>query len=247
VKPVSDQEGAIFFTHIPKTGGTTLDRTLFRTGLDREEIRRPRGYRDLLFNQESFRYLPGHHPYGIHRWSSMSDARYYTMLRDPVERAISFYYECLWPRDGKKVADHPEHPTAWRHDLVEFYQIPRFQNVQARMLAGLWADYLGRYVSIDRMGMGAFVVSAAKRHLEEKYEGFGVTERFEKSRQWMASTLGCNVPPIRKKHKTNPERPTAEDLTDSQRDALRRLNRLDVEVYKFACDLFEQRHPASKA
>jgi hypothetical protein len=153
----------------------------------------------------------------------------------------------LWPRGEKKVADHPEHPTAWRHDLVEFYQIPRFQNVQARMLAGIWADYLGRYVSIDRMGMRALVVSSAKRHLEDRYEAFGITEHFERSRQWMASTLDCDVPSIQEKYKSNPERPTAEDLSDSQRDALRRLNRLDVEVYEFACDLFEKRHTPSKA
>jgi len=68
----------------------------------------------------------------------MSEApRYYTMLWNSVGRAISCRYECLWPRDGKKVADHPEHATAWRHDLMDFYRIPRFQNVQARMLAGV--------------------------------------------------------------------------------------------------------------
>jgi hypothetical protein len=169
------------------------------------------------------------------------------MLRDPVERAISFYYECLWPRDGKKVADHPEHPTAWKYDLVDFYRIPRFRNVQARMLAGICATYIGRYISLDQMGVGSIVVSAAKRHLWDDYEAFGITERFEKSQQWMAATLGRDVPPIQQKHKTNPERPTADDLTVDQRAELRRLNRLDVKVYEFACDLFEQRHAVSKA
>ena len=234
--------GAVFFTHIPKTGGTSLRKTLFQKVFSEKEMYQPRGYRALLFERSSFEYLGGHRPYGVHRLSTESDApRYYTMLRDPVERAISFYYECLWPRGDKKVADHPEHATAWRHDLVEFYRIPRFQNVQARMLAGVWADLLGRYVSLDRIGIGAAVASAAKRHLRNQYEAFGITEEFEESRQRIASTLGHDPPPLEKKHKTNPDRPTADDLSTSERRALRRLNRLDADVYDFARELFDEK------
>lgn len=137
--PVKEAE-TIFFTHLPKTGGTSLEKTLFRKVFSTEEIYQPRGYWAMLSDQRSFRYLGGHRPYGVHLLSTqVSSPRYYTMLRDPVERAISFYYECLWPRGNKKVADHPEHATAWRHDLVDFYRISRFRNVQARMLAGLCA------------------------------------------------------------------------------------------------------------
>ncbi len=238
---MSELDETIFFTHIPKTGGTSLSRTLFRKTFSDEEIYRPKGYWAMLSDQCSFQYLGGHRPYGVHRLSAdASIPRYYTMLRDPVERAISFYYECLWPRGGKKVADHPEHATAWRHDLVEFYRIPRFRNVQARMLAGLWANILGRYISLDHMGMGTVVTSAAKRRLKEKYVAFGITERFEESRQWIAASLGVDVSPTENKHKTNPDRPTADDLSAAQRDALRRLNRLDIELYDFACELFER-------
>jgi len=112
--------------------------------------------------------MPGHLPYGIHRFvSGEGQPRYYTMLRDPVERAISFYYECLWPRGDKKVADHPEHATAWKHDLIDFYQIPRFRNVQTRMIAGTWANYFGQYVAFDRIGLGKMVLSIAKTHLKK--------------------------------------------------------------------------------
>ncbi len=233
---------AVFFTAIPKTGSTSLYETLFREIYPAEEVYRPNGYWSMLFDKHTSRYLGGHWPYGVHRLSArVGTPRYYTMLREPVERAISFYYECLWPRGDKKVADHPEHATAWRHDLVEFYRIPRFRNVQARMVAGLWADILGRYVSLDRMGMGTFVTSTAKRHLQEDYSAFGITERFGESRQWIADSLGVDVAPIEEKHKTNPDRPTAEDLTEDQRATLRRLNRLDVEIYEFALDLFDRR------
>lgn len=127
------------------------------------------------------------------------------------------------------MADYPEHATAW------------FRNVQTRMIAGLCASYLGRYVAPDRVGLGGVVLSTAKRHLDEEYRAFGLTERFQASRRWMADTLGLEISPIEKQYKTNPERPTADELPSSKREALRRLNRLDVAFYDYALDLFDQK------
>jgi len=161
------------------------------------------------------------------------------MLRDPIERALSFYYECLWPRVGKKVADHPEHATAWKHDLVDFYRIPRFRNVQTRMIAGVESSYIGRYLAHDAVGLGNVILSVAKRHLQEEYRAFGILERFDESKQWMADTQGWSPSPVEMKYKTHADRPTSDDLSERQRDDLRNLNRLDVEFYDFARKLFK--------
>jgi hypothetical protein len=156
-----------------------------------------------------------------------------------VERIISFYYECLWPRPYEKVSQHPEHARAWKHGLVDFCRIYRFRNVQTKMLAGLLPDYLGRHMSVDVPGIRDVVLSAAKRHLESKYAAFGLTEHFEESRAWISHTLGWDIKPKQRRRAAYPDRPSAEDLNDDDRATLRHLNRLDIELYAFASDLFD--------
>jgi hypothetical protein len=164
---------------------------------------------------------------------------YCTVLRDPVERVISFYYECLWPRPYEKVSQHPEHARAWKHGLIDFCRIYRFRNVQTKMLAGILPDYVGRYMSVDVPGIRGKILSAAKRHLRDAYVAFGITERFEEGRDWISAELGWDVEPTQRRRAAYPDRPTAEDLSDDERATLRRLNRLDVELYAFAADLFD--------
>src|SRR5690242_18605361 len=100
--------------HIRKTGGTSLNSAIkhsFRpdeifelyadgdcehTGLDTASIQ---GISTLLtdFGLDRLRYVSGHVPFGVHRLFG-SDAKYLTLIRDPVDRVISTFF---WFRDGR--------------------------------------------------------------------------------------------------------------------------------------------------
>ena len=169
---------------------------------------------------------------------------YFTILRDPIERAISHYYNILHPRGDKDVPDHPDYEVARTHDLLEFYQLPRFQNLQTRMIAGIAAARLGRFVDLNETRwLGEIVLRLATRNLRTTYTGIGLTERFEETARRFAGRLNVAYEPRENKSKVVPDRPRADDLSAAERDALRQLNRLDMELYDVARTLFTQKQP----
>ena len=124
----------IVFTHIDKTAGTSFIDTLitpnYPDGIG--GIMQGAGFKGNLFALLSRPALIiGHTPYGLHHFTRRP-VDYVTFLRDPIDRAVSFYYFLKSPFFPP---GHP-HPFA-RHahavGLAEFYQDRHFQNWQTRL------------------------------------------------------------------------------------------------------------------
>jgi hypothetical protein len=110
------------------------------------------------------------------------------------------------------------------------------------MTAGIAADRLGRFVDLNEGNwVGQVVLHIATRNLRTAYTGIGLTERFEETARRFAARLGFTYEPRENKSKVVPDRPEADDLSSAQRDALRRTNRLDVELYEVARTIFTQK------
>ena len=157
--------------------------------------------------------------------------RYFVMLRDPVDRAISQYY-------FTKMADtawysHPDLEEVKTNDLTDFYRKPTRQNLQTRFVAGLAWEWVGRHVSLNGR-LGSLVLKRAKRNLLQKYEAFGLKERFEESAHLIGTRLGVEPELPEKRHKKTRERPSKEDLSEGVLRQLRELNSLDVALYECA-------------
>ena len=69
---INFKDKVFFFTHIPKTAGTTIQKNLFLTNISFDSIRNMAGLKDLIFNPRPFNYLAGHYPYGRERGESVS-------------------------------------------------------------------------------------------------------------------------------------------------------------------------------
>lgn len=168
----------LVFTHIPKTGGTTLDHIVravsavlrkqgkrLRFARDGAVPRKERNQQllnlDSLSDEElaSYDYLSGHFPFGIHR-RLPRPALYVALLRDPVTRLLSQVRFGLdhskWPRDTSVTA------------LIEQGRL--IDNLQTRQIAGI----------ADRdMPCTTATLATALENLRSHYAVVGITERFD--------------------------------------------------------------------
>jgi hypothetical protein len=228
----------LIFIHLPKAGGTTL------MGAIIARYRAGRGFRftGLQSRTEEFKALPpeerakfdivhGHVHFGIHKWLP-DPAIYATMLRDPVDRIISHYYF---------VKASPEH---YLHDLLQSHRWSLEQyategvnwetdNDQVRWLTE------AEHSQVPLGQVSRSLLEEAKWNLQNAMTAFGLVERFDESLECFRRSFGWPDLTCERVKNVNTERPRS-PLPQRTIDAIRRTNRWDVELYEFACELFER-------
>lgn len=224
---------AAFFTHIPKTAGTSVWASTFHKKFADENVRRFQGYWDLLMNQKSFRALYGHYAYGVHLFRPTVAPLYFVMLREPVSRLLSYYYfykqSTAYESDVYQEAD--------TKSFTEFCANPRHQNVQTRFVAGVWWEYVGKKLSLNN-AVGRYTLEQARRNLTTRYTAFGLKSQFRPSVELFARILNVESQIPEKRHHNTDGRPRKEDLSDATIAAIRNFNTLDVTLYEYAVEHF---------
>jgi Galactose-3-O-sulfotransferase len=227
---------AIIFVHLPKCGGTTLNRLIeweysptqvlsidpsfFRWSY-RKVISLPR--RRLA----RMRAFQGHMPFGLHKILPQK-ATYLTVLREPVDRGISEYYYAL-----SRVV-HPEHRTIRRLSLDKYIQLTPYANVQTKLLAGQDSGY--DFLSGD---CNDTTLELAKQNLSEHFSLVGLTERFEETLALAKLLFGWKIRHYSSFNVTR-GRPTKDEVPAEIRNVIEERYRYDVELYRFAAALFQR-------
>src|SRR5690349_15074435 len=140
----------VIFLHVPKTGGTTLQHILrgcyprnqIWTFKDAGRDRQIEKFKQLSAEKrQGYRLIQGHLSFGFHRHLS-GDSIYITLLREPVARALSFYYY------ARSQPDHYLYRVLQDNDLTlktllkeHTATTQELFNLQTRMIAGSdWGD-----------------------------------------------------------------------------------------------------------
>ncbi|HEY9719795.1 MAG TPA: hypothetical protein V6C69_20110 [Trichormus sp.] len=242
---LSNPHNKVVFFHIPKTGGIT-----FRSVL--QSI-----YGNSFFNTvdpstaamraslEKYECIEIHcNPYqGVpnmnlclvqeRRWDLLTGTNIFTMFRDPVDQAISLY--CDLARQITHLEQHLGHLKyilpPFPRNLEEFAAAPWFGNAQINFLLAtqeLWPR------------LGPAHVHAVKNWLVDLQVHVGVTERFADSLQIFESVSGRRVPDGKVLFaNTNKQRPPLDSVPESVKRKLRNNNAIDMELYEFGRQLFE--------
>jgi hypothetical protein len=246
-----DPDCLIAFLHVPKTAGTTLSSILSREYAPDEcyeimmrgmawipprptILRRPLislskvfRLRTAVRTQRRLRLVHGHFDLSIAKHLP-ADTRFFTLLRDPVERAISHYYHY------RRRAIDRLHPLAMRSTLKEWVGgcgLVEMDNGQTRRLAGEMNLPCGRLTP-------AMLERAISRLA--RFAVVGLTERFDESLMLLRRAFGWRVRPASAQN-VGENRPPRIDVSEEALETIERCNRFDRELYRFASDLFEAR------
>ncbi len=233
---------SIVFLHVPKTAGMTLRDIIIREYGDgavfpvdgmaydrsaKELVARPSEERGRI------RAIVGHMPFGIDTVVP-GDWAYVTMVRHPVERVVSHYAY------ARREPGSPLHAeiVARRLSLRDYVErIPAadlFNNGETRLL--------GSDFSLPPGKASAATAETLERAMERARERFalvGVVERFDESVLLMARMFGWRWPLYVRRY-VAPERPRRSDLPESTVRAIEERNQLDLRLYRFARELFDQ-------
>jgi sulfotransferase famil protein len=245
-----DPNGLIAFVHIPKTAGTTLN-TMLASQYSPDELHEimmrgmswiarapmllPRPLISLSKIQRlksaikcprRLRLIHGHFDLSIMKLLPPG-ARCFTLLRDPVERAISHYYHY------RRMSSDPVHALAMRSTLAEWVGgcgLVEMDNGQTRRLAGAMSLPIGRVTEAT--------LARAKTNLS-RFAVVGLTERFEESLVLLQRAFKWRLDRLPARN-VGSNRPRRTEVGAEALKAIEDRNRFDLELYGFACELFER-------
>jgi len=231
------------FLHIGKTAGWTLRQILYRNVPRRQVMRvrppmdRPRGFlnddplRAFAALSEAERARPrllvSHMIFGIHE-SVPRESAYFTMLREPVARALSQYRHVL------RRPEHRLHAEAAAGELsLERYVTGgvalEMDNGQTRALAGDVETPFGQCTTA--------MLERAKRNIDEHFAVAGVTERFDEMLVALGHEFGWqNLFYVRANAAPEGQRVP---VTEADREMIRVQNALDCELYRHVVERFD--------
>lgn len=237
-----DKPKTLFFLHIPKCAGTTLREEVIKKQFKPEELLISAGLggtRELIeflkkmpaHEQEKIKCITGHYSFGIHEYYTARPAVHITILRDPVERLISYYSYVL------RNENHYLHKTVKENnyslrECIKNKLTVELDNGQTRILAGV-----GRGSKFGNCT--GEMLEQAKKNLESHFSVVGLAEKFDEFLLVLGHELGWDITSYKHLNVTG-NRLKVEDLDGESLEVITKYNRLDMELYRYAAGLFKQ-------
>jgi hypothetical protein len=220
------EEKKIIYIHIPKAGGRTLlaffnqnypDRVI--SDLHEKSYEELSGFSDDFIDKYSV--FAGHFGLGLHKY--IKNAKYITILRDPIDRIVSLYYY---------ISENPNHPfynVTKKQTFEEFIKNKQniaIDNFQTRLLsASDIFDY--RNPSIERSDLERVKeIIGNEKILSVTLDQISLFMVFLKIKFGLKQ-LGYSIRNITK------SRPRLEEIPQYLKDYLVEKNQLDYELFDF--------------
>jgi hypothetical protein len=214
----------LIFQHIPKTAGTSIAK-LFRSQFNRDEVFICGTKDGVLTNftklrpdyRRKVKLLIGHVDFGIHDYFD-GNVKYFTFLRDPLDRVLSHYYYI------RSDINHRYYNAAQKMDIDQFIEAgvrPRMNNCMVRMISGLNPPF----DHCDESMLGQ-----ALENINNSYAFVGFFSSLLESVDLLLHQM--NWRPIEVAN-TNPtkNKPDRSNVSKVTLDLIRKYNMLDIKFY----------------
>jgi len=238
VTDVHNSRPAIFL-HIPKTAGTTLHNIIERQyppeaiytfGSNAHAAVEDFKNRSLQ-ERNQIRLLRGHMAFGLHKYLPSVDD-YFTVLREPVNRVISYYNFIL------RTPDHYLYEIVRSRNLslsdLLHSQLPLMMNdAQVRLLSGVWGEVAFGEVSEAMLKM-------AEENLRNHFVVVGVTQEFDKTLCLLQAKLNWNSNILYERQNVTTQGLLRQQLPHDTIELIRQTNQKDIALYNYGQILFAQ-------
>ena len=231
----------LYFLHIPKTAGSTLNyiiknnygekakeiRWHWTTWINREALKEKLKSAGLASRE----LVHGHFVFGIHNLQDGGEGKYLTFVRDPFKKAMSGFHHVK--RDPKA-----EHHALYREGNVDEYlldnKIVENDNGLVRRLSGIGNDV--PYGRVERKHL-----EQAIRNIEDHFLAVGVTEKFDLSVELFKHLGVFKKVYYWKQNATKHKSGEGDAPKDETVQKFKKLNALDFELYNYCKDQLDKK------
>jgi Galactose-3-O-sulfotransferase len=229
----------LIFLHVPRTAGSTLHRILARQyppeTVHTEELFMPSEVEAFAARPEEtrarIRLLKGHMAFGLHQVLP-GPSRYFSMVRDPVDRLVSYYYYIR-----RRPAD-ALHRMMMENDL----------DLAAFVTSGIARDHTDNsfvrffsgspFVELDAVDEA--LTERARANIDEYFILVGLQGYFDETILMLKHALGWKDPYYRSQNVTK-GRPKLDDLDDRTKKILDKHTRYDRVIYDHCKNVFHEK------
>jgi hypothetical protein len=162
---------------------------------------------------------------------SLTGFHYVTLLRQPLDRLVSYYFYALGQRHHYLHSLLQQRRIRLEQFLLSDLSI-ELDNYQVRAVSGAAFPGVRERVNRDHLEL-------AKHNLRERFAAFGLSESFERSMLEFARVFGWSLPPFG--HTNRAEYAGQPELSVRAREEIARRNQFDLQLYEYAESLFAAR------
>ncbi len=215
--------------HIPKTGGTTLRDIIQRQYRAEKILMIPKLEESENILKEvstsqinQLKLIQGHLKYGIHNHFHRR-AKYFAIIRDPINRVLSTYYYVLSQKNNPQNLSTANNQMTI-YDFVQSGVNPFLINGQTKLISGKTGNIDNPIIESEEL------FSLAKENIENDFLFLGITEMFDETILILKNMLGWHMPYYSIANRTK-KKPNYDAVNPTIISFIKEHNQLDIKLY----------------